>query len=112
MITIEQAEEKIKDLINVQAVKIVDAAFRVESAEYIRYAKDRLLTNTMRIIEAIEKPRPDTAKQARSIVRGIIADFTDRRGLRQEWEQIDDEIQAEIIIRWREIARQVLEGGE
>ena len=47
-------------------------------------------------------------KHARAIVRGIIKDFTDRRGLRQEWEQIDDQVQAEIIIRWREIARDIL----
>jgi hypothetical protein len=34
------------------------------------------------------------------IVDAIIADFTDRRGLRQEWEQIDDDIQAEIRATW------------
>jgi hypothetical protein len=30
----------------------------------------------------------------------IITDFTDRRGLRQEWEHIDGDIQDEIIEKW------------
>ena len=38
---------------------------------------------------------------ARRIVAAIIRDFTDRRGLRQEWEQIDDETQAEIRDEWQ-----------
>jgi len=33
----------------------------------------------------------------------IISDFTGRRGLRQEWEQIDSEIQDEIIQCWIDI---------
>jgi hypothetical protein len=34
------------------------------------------------------------------IVGLIVEDFTDRRGLRQEWEQIDDDIQQEIRKTW------------
>ena len=34
------------------------------------------------------------------ILFGIIHDFTDRRGLRQEWDQIDEEIQEEILQTW------------
>ncbi len=30
----------------------------------------------------------------------IIADLSDRRGLRQEWEEIDGDIQDEIIDKW------------
>lgn len=33
----------------------------------------------------------------------LIADLTDRRGLRQEWEDIDEDIQAEIRETWRAI---------
>jgi hypothetical protein len=33
----------------------------------------------------------------------IITDLTDRRGLRQEWEQIDGDIQDEIIEKWCKI---------
>lgn len=41
---------------------------------------------------------------AELIVEGIRRDFTDRRGLRQEWEQIDDDIQKEILAKWKSIA--------
>ncbi len=41
--------------------------------------------------------------QAEKIVDGIIEDFTDRRGLRQEWEQIDEETQQEIRDTWIKI---------
>lgn len=37
------------------------------------------------------------------ILADIVADFTDRRGLRQEWENIDDQIRGEIKDSWREI---------
>ncbi|HLO91533.1 MAG TPA: hypothetical protein VK172_10255 [Lentimicrobium sp.] len=36
-------------------------------------------------------------------VYDIISDLTDRRGLRQEWEEIDGDIQDEIIAKWKEI---------
>ena len=49
-------------------------------------------------------------KLARAIVREIVADFTDRRGLRQEWEQLDYQVQGEIIIAWRNIVRDKLKG--
>lgn len=40
----------------------------------------------------------------RRIVFRLLEDLTDRRGLRQQWEQIDDDIQEEIIQRWIELA--------
>lgn len=43
--------------------------------------------------------KPKTTK-AEEIVFDIMRDFTDRRGLRQEWEQIDDDIKEEIIEKW------------
>jgi len=49
-------------------------------------------------------------KLARAIVREIVADFTDRRGLRQEWEQVDYQVQGEIIIAWRNIVRNNIRG--
>jgi len=36
-------------------------------------------------------------------VYDLISDISDRRGLRQEWEQIDGDIQDEIIEKWRKI---------
>ena len=36
-------------------------------------------------------------------VYDIITDLSDRRGLRQEWEQIDGDIQDEIIEKWKAI---------
>lgn len=45
---------------------------------------------------------------AKIIVNSIIADLTDRRGLRQEWEYIDSEIQNEIEKTWIEIVQKVL----
>jgi hypothetical protein len=37
---------------------------------------------------------------AKIAVEGIIKDLTNRRGLRQEWEQIDEDIQEEIKDQW------------
>lgn len=39
---------------------------------------------------------------SQEIVDAIVFDFTDRRGLRQQWEGIDDEIQQEIKDAWKE----------
>ena len=40
-------------------------------------------------------------------VDSIIADLTDRRGLRQEWEQIDKDIKNDIIEVWDGIIRNI-----
>jgi len=47
---------------------------------------------------------------ARRIVAAIVEDLKDRRGLRQEWEQIDTGIRIEILDRWWELACEQLEG--
>jgi trans-2-enoyl-CoA reductase len=47
-------------------------------------------------------------EQAKRIVDAIISDLTDRRGLRQEWEEIDSDIQNEIREAWTRI---VMERG-
>lgn len=51
-------------------------------------------------------------QQAEEIVDGIIADLTDRRGLRQEWDECDDGIKAEIRAKWALIARRVIEASK
>ena len=40
---------------------------------------------------------------AENIVSDILLDLADRRGLRQEWEQIDEDIQIEIFETWQSI---------
>ena len=45
---------------------------------------------------------------AKQIVKDILADLTNRRGLRQEWEQIDDDIQKEIIKEWQTIVNSAI----
>ena len=44
------------------------------------------------------------------IVDDIVKDFTDRRGLRQEWEMIDEDIQEEIREEWKKIVIKHLTG--
>ena len=40
---------------------------------------------------------------AENIVSEIIKDLSDRRGLRHEWDRIDEDIQAEIRTTWEQI---------
>ena len=48
-------------------------------------------------------------EQAEKIVDEILADLTSRRGLRHEWDEIDDDLQAEIRDEWITLARRVIE---
>lgn len=48
------------------------------------------------------------ASASRKIVKAIERDFSDRRGLRQEWEQIDDDIKKDIRKTWRTIVALIL----
>lgn len=41
--------------------------------------------------------------KSEKIINRIVKDLSDRRGLRQEWEKIDDDIKDEIKQVWREI---------
>ncbi len=45
--------------------------------------------------------------EARKAVEAIVKDLSDRRGLRQEWDGIDEDIQQEIIRAWTKIVRDV-----
>jgi hypothetical protein len=49
---------------------------------------------------------------ALDIVRVILADVTDRRGWRQEWEQFDADTQSEIKSTWQEKVEAILEEAE
>lgn len=48
------------------------------------------------------------SKEARDAVKQIIDDMTDRRGLRQEWDAIDDDIQKEIRETWQKIVHEAI----
>jgi len=41
----------------------------------------------------------------KKIVAGIVEDISDRRGIGNEFEQIDADIKAELITEWEEIVR-------
>jgi hypothetical protein len=52
-----------------------------------------------------------TPEMARKIVDRIIdGDLTDRRGLRQEWDQIDAGVQEEVRQAWTQIVLDVANG--
>lgn len=42
-------------------------------------------------------------RHADLIVKEIVKDISDRRGLKHEWEAIDEDIQNEIKSKWRQI---------
>lgn len=42
------------------------------------------------------------------IVFSILEDFTDRRGLKQAWNSIDEDIQKEILKTWMKIVKKAL----
>lgn len=50
----------------------------------------------------------DLDATAKAIALSIEDDICDRRGLRQEWEEIDEEIQDEIRARWFDRIMQIL----
>jgi hypothetical protein len=39
-------------------------------------------------------------RAARAAVKAIVEDLSDRRGLRHQWDQIDDETKREIVKTW------------
>ncbi len=47
-----------------------------------------------------------TRSTVNKVVKAIIADLTDRRGLRQAWEEIDGDVRAEIRAAWRKIVKE------
>jgi hypothetical protein len=65
------------------------------------------LCTSGRLVSAPQQ-KETTMDTAEWIVKVIEDDFTDRRGLRQEWEQIDAEIQAEIRATWTALIRKEL----
>ena len=58
--------------------------------------------------ETCPSPEISESEAASKVVSQIVKDLSDRRGLRQEWEQIDPGTTDEIIQRWEEIVRLAL----
>ena len=50
----------------------------------------------------------ESCSKEEEIVFKILSDFTNRRGLSGEWDQIDDDIQEEIIETWIDNTREIL----
>ncbi len=50
--------------------------------------------------------KPQTIDAPKQRLFALLSDFTDRRGLRQEWDQIDDEVKEEILQTWLNILSQ------
>lgn len=57
---------------------------------------------------SVSHPSPEVNDPAVQIVRDIIHDLRDRRGLRQEWDEIDNEVHQEIEVEWASIVRKHL----
>lgn len=49
---------------------------------------------------------------ARRIVATLLDDMNDRRGFRQNWDQIDTDTQQEIIAEWRRLVVEVLRDAD
>jgi hypothetical protein len=47
--------------------------------------------------------RTSLAERAARAVNAIVEDLSDRRGLRQEWENIDEDVQIDIKLQWSKI---------
>ena len=60
--------------------------------------------------KAVAQGKETEIDKAQKIVAVIERDLTDRRGLRQEWEGIDDKIQVEIRETWMRLVREELVG--
>lgn len=50
--------------------------------------------------------------QIRKIVKQIELDISDRKGLRQEWANIDEDVKEEIRDEWFNIIRDTLKNGK
>ena len=78
-------------------------------------------TDISHVQEAVE-PEPEAEQPDRNeaddtdfdtpanlIVDGILTDLSDRGGLSDEWDMIDDDIRAEIVMAWQSIAKEIFE---
>jgi hypothetical protein len=59
----------------------------------------------MSLLGQFYKPRASMPR-AKRLLFGILADVTDRRGWRQEWDQMDDDIREEILETWLKLIEQ------
>ena len=63
--------------------------------------------------EVVDRPlesRKEThvSKKAEELVDAIVTDLTDRRGLRQAWDSIDEDVKLEIRQSWAKIIVEIL----
>lgn len=68
--------------------------------EEVRAIKARMEELEALNVERTEKIGVRPAKRAAQATKEIIEDLKDRRGLRQEWDQIDPETRVEIHTHW------------
>lgn len=47
-----------------------------------------------------------TYKTAKKIVEALVTDLTDRRGLVDAWDSIDQDVQEEIMTKWVDLVRE------
>ena len=60
-------------------------------------------------LDALGEPPIDLEDPVDRVVLAIYTDVTDRRGWRQEWDQFDEDVRAEIVRTWRAKIRGALE---
>lgn len=59
----------------------------------------------------INKTEKDIKATAKTIIKKILTDFTNRRGLKHEWEHIEGRIKREIVAEWLKSARESITKG-
>jgi excisionase family DNA binding protein len=59
-------------------------------------------------METVEAARRRNPMPADVIVSRIVRDLTDRRGLRQAWDEIGEDVRDEIVETWRRIVAEAL----
>lgn len=69
---------------------------------------------TLKVLRSVRRNAFDdlrTRDIAHNIVVSLLEDLTDRRGFRQEWDQVDDEVRAEIKSEWCALVTTLLEAA-
>lgn len=66
---------------------------------------DQLLPQYFNYIQPAYASRRKDWPVTHQILFELVSDLTDRKGLRQAWEEIDHQIQEEILAEWLEIIR-------
>ena len=82
------------------SIFVVDGSGSVEGEAHVVLAPPECDALIAAIGRALGRPPGGNAAR---IVNAIVADLSDRRGLRHEWDGIDDDIRAEIVAKWTRI---------